>query len=114
MSRLIPPGAEEHFVLLPEGRVRVLVGRAGPGTPAVLVHGGGTDDAGISWFRTFASLGADRRLIAIDPADSRRAAELIPGARLVLAPGTGHWAQLEAHDLFTTEARRFLREVDSR
>lgn len=295
MSHVIPPGAEERFIMLPEGRVRVLIGGSvsGAGTPAVLIHGGGSDNAGISWFRSFTTLGADRRVIAvdlpgfggtrdvlplggpqpmadfvvrvareldvqkaavvgvsmggdvalnvalrhpdfvaalvliapgglaqrvgglmthffswlgaqlpdwillpltrvanrftssvlkaivqnpatlppevieefvresrapgagiaygrynqatlgrthlrnnvisrvheitaptllfhgredplIDPANSRRAAELMPDARLVLAPDTGHWAQLEAHNLFTTETQRFLVETDSR
>lgn len=294
MSHVIPPGAEERFIQLPEGRVRVLVGGTVSSTapPALLIHGGGTDNAGISWFRSFGALGADRRIIAIDlpgfggtrdvlplggpepladfvvrvareldvqkaavvgvsmggdvalnvalrhpefvaglvliapgglaqrvggptthffswlgaqlpdwmllpltrfanrftgsvlkaivqnpdtlppevieefiresrapgagiaygrynqatlgrthlrnnvmprvhtitaptllfhgqkdplvdPANSQRAAELMPDARLVLAPDTGHWAQLEAHDLFTAETRRFLLEVES-
>lgn len=48
----------------------------------------------------------------VSPADSRRAAEAIPGAQLVLVPGVGHWAQLEAHDRFATEARRLLSSLD--
>ena len=68
MSHLIPPGAEERFVPLPEGRVRVLIGGAAgrARTPTVLSHGGGTDNAGLSWFRSFTTLGADRRVIAVD------------------------------------------------
>lgn len=66
-NHLIPPGAEERFVGLPCGRVRVLVGGTGNrNTPVVLIHGGGTDNAGISWFRSFSALGADRKVIAID------------------------------------------------
>lgn len=67
MRRLIPPGAEESFVQLSEGRVRVLLGgtTTGTRTPAVLIHGAG-DAAGISWFRSFTSLGTDRRVIALD------------------------------------------------
>ncbi|MCW5954726.1 MAG: alpha/beta hydrolase [Propionibacteriaceae bacterium] len=54
--------------------------------------------------------GADDPMVS--PEGSRRAAELMPNARLVLAPDTGHWAQLEAHDLFTDEVRHFLTEAD--
>lgn len=43
---------------------------------------------------------------------SRRAAELMPNARLVTVPDCGHWAQLEAHDRFVEEARAFLETVD--
>lgn len=68
MNRLIPPGAESRFVQLPEGSVRVLIGGASScaNVPALLIHGGGTDNAGISWYRAFAALGTERRLIAID------------------------------------------------
>lgn len=48
----------------------------------------------------------------VDPAGSRRAAERIPQARLVMVPECGHWAQLEAHDRFLAEARALLAEVD--
>ncbi|WP_420112667.1 alpha/beta fold hydrolase [Pseudactinotalea sp.] len=34
--------------------------------PMLLLHGGGSDNSGISWFHSFTALGADRRLIAID------------------------------------------------
>lgn len=50
--------------------------------------------------------GADDPLV--DPEGSRRAAGLMPNARLVLVPDCGHWAQIEKHDLFLTEARAFL------
>ncbi len=66
MNHLIPPGAREVFVTLPEGRVRVLVGGSGEGTPAVLIHGGGGDNAGISWFRSFVPFGVDRTVMAVD------------------------------------------------
>ncbi|WP_431867572.1 alpha/beta fold hydrolase [Nocardiopsis eucommiae] len=42
---------------------------------------------------------------------SRRAAELMPDARLVTVPECGHWAQLEAHDRFVEETRAFLDTV---
>lgn len=50
----------------------------------------------------------------VDPEGSRRAAARIPRARLVMVPDCGHWAQLEAHDLFLTEARALLDQVDNR
>lgn len=46
----------------------------------------------------------------VDPGGSRRAAELMPRARLVMVPECGHWAQLEAHDRFVAEVRGFLSE----
>ena len=49
----------------------------------------------------------------VDPEDSQRAAELIPTARLVLVPDTGHWAQLGAPELFGEETRRFLAGLDA-
>ncbi|QIK72369.1 alpha/beta fold hydrolase [Propioniciclava coleopterorum] len=68
MTRLIPLGAEERMVQLAEGPVRVLTGgNADDATiPVVLIHGGGTDNAGISWFHSFAALGGDRGVIAVD------------------------------------------------
>jgi pimeloyl-ACP methyl ester carboxylesterase len=68
VNHLIPPGAEEQIVALPEGRVRVLTGgtTGTAGIPLLLIHGGGTDNAGISWFRSFTSLGTDRQVVAID------------------------------------------------
>ncbi|QTV79650.1 alpha/beta fold hydrolase [Microbacterium sp. NIBRBAC000506063] len=50
----------------------------------------------------------------VDPEGSRRAAEETPGARLVMVPDCGHWAQLEAHDLFLREATALLAQVDER
>ena len=55
--------------------------------------------------------GADDPLV--DPAGSRRAAQRMPNARLVLQPDCGHWAQLEAHDRFLAEVRVFLAETDA-
>lgn len=49
----------------------------------------------------------------VPPEGSRRAAELMPNARLVLVPDCGHWAQLEAHDRFVDEVRAFLPTIPS-
>lgn len=48
----------------------------------------------------------------VDPGGSRRAAARMPDARLVLVPGCGHWAQLEAHDRFLDAAGAFLARLD--
>lgn len=48
----------------------------------------------------------------VDPEGSRRAAARIPRAHLVMVPDCGHWAQLEAHDRFLTEAQALLAQVD--
>lgn len=45
----------------------------------------------------------------VDPEGSRRAAARIPHARLVMVPNCGHWAQLEAHEIFLAESRALLR-----
>ncbi len=58
------------------------------GVPALLFHG--QDDP------------------LVDPAGSRRASQLMPAARLVLVPGCGHWAHLEAPGRFNREVRAFL------
>lgn len=63
------------------------------GVPALLFHG--ADDP------------------MVDPAGSRRAAERMPRATLVVQPACGHWAQLEAHDAFLGAARALLAEVDA-
>jgi pimeloyl-ACP methyl ester carboxylesterase len=55
--------------------------------------------------------GADDPIV--NPEGSRRAAELMPRARLVLVPDCGHWAQLERHDEFLAEVRPFLADLDS-
>ncbi|MFL1427321.1 MULTISPECIES: alpha/beta fold hydrolase [unclassified Nocardiopsis] len=44
----------------------------------------------------------------VDPRGSRRAAGLMPRARLVLVPDCGHWAQVERHDRFLVEMREFF------
>ncbi|QZY51525.1 alpha/beta fold hydrolase [Leucobacter tenebrionis] len=48
----------------------------------------------------------------VNPQDSVRAAAAIPGAKLVLQPDCGHWAQLEAHDAFLAALLPFLDEID--
>ncbi|MEN0070978.1 MAG: alpha/beta hydrolase [Propionicimonas sp.] len=67
VGRLIPDGARETWVQARSGRLRVLAGGSDSGLPpAFLVHGGGTDNAGISWFRSFGPLAAHRRVHAVD------------------------------------------------
>lgn len=66
-TRLVPPGADERWVDTASGRLRVL--HAGDPTehdPIMLIHGGGTDNAAISWFRLLEPLSADREVWAID------------------------------------------------
>lgn len=65
----LPPGAAAAFVSIDGGRARVLrsVARAPEGaTPLLLVHGGGTDNAAISWRLAFDAFGAERPVLAID------------------------------------------------
>ncbi|MDO5630058.1 MAG: alpha/beta fold hydrolase [Mobilicoccus sp.] len=65
--RLVPPGADVRHVDVPVGRLRVLhAGAATERDPVVLVHGGGSDNAGISWHDLLAPLGADREVWAPD------------------------------------------------
>lgn len=65
---LIPPGAEVRHVEVTGRRLRVL--HAGPATseetPVLLVHGGGTDNSAISWYRLIAPLSETREVWAID------------------------------------------------
>ena len=66
VDRLLPPGATESWLEHGEGRIRVL--RGGPGQhddqldalPVLLIHGGGYDNAAISWSKVFGPLSADR------------------------------------------------------
>ena len=62
----LPPDARADHLDLDGGRVRVL--RSGPDrAPALLlVHGGSTDNAAISWYRMFGEFGPDHRVIAPD------------------------------------------------
>lgn len=65
-SRLIPVGATEDFLPYGGGSVRVLRGGSGEALPLVLVHGGGSDNAAISWATVFGPLAADRSVVALD------------------------------------------------
>ena len=57
MSPLVPPAAHETWIPLRGGRMRLLRGeREGDGVPVLLVHGGGYDTSGISWFRLVEAL----------------------------------------------------------
>lgn len=65
---LHPPGSRERHLDVPAGRLRVLLAgdAASPGLPLVLVHGGGADNASISWFRLLEPLGRTRLVVAPD------------------------------------------------
>lgn len=66
-SHLVPPGATETFVPAAGGTFRVLRGdHEGDGTPILLIHGGGSDNAAISWYRLIEALSADHPVIAPD------------------------------------------------
>ncbi|WP_114561210.1 alpha/beta fold hydrolase [Desertihabitans aurantiacus] len=66
-GRLLPAGVVAEIVPLDGGRVRTLrAGRPGSGVPVVLVHGGGSDNAAISWYRALPALAADREVLALD------------------------------------------------
>ncbi len=67
MTALIPAGARAITIDTPTGRLRALhAGHDADRTPAVLVHGGGSDNSAISWFRALESLSRDREVWAID------------------------------------------------
>ena len=66
---LIPAGSTERFLELDGGLVRVLESTAGAargGSPLLLIHGGGTDSAGISWYDVYAAFGGDRKVVGLD------------------------------------------------
>lgn len=56
---------------------------------------------------TLVLVGEDDRLTP--PAAARRLVELLPDARLVVLPGVGHSAPLEAHEAVTAHLRAFAR-----
>ncbi|MET9797689.1 alpha/beta fold hydrolase [Nocardiopsis alba] len=68
MNPLIPPGARADRLDTPTGRLRVL--SAGPETrdrpPLLLVHGGGSDNAAISWHGLMGPLAERRTVLAPD------------------------------------------------
>lgn len=51
--------------------------------------------------------------VMVDLAGSRRAAELMPEATLIIVPDCGHWAQLERPHTFLDEAHSLLTRVDA-
>ena len=71
-DRLLPEGATETWLDHGGGRIRIL--RGGPPDhdprtdrlPVILIHGGGYDNAAISWYKVFGPLSADRLVIAPD------------------------------------------------
>ncbi|MEO3997126.1 alpha/beta hydrolase [Mesorhizobium sp. CAU 1732] len=67
-KRLLPPGAEERHVTTAAGRLRVLHAgvAADDRSPVVLVHGGGSDSAAISWYRLIGPLAGSREVWALD------------------------------------------------
>ena len=65
-SRLVPPGAIEDFLPYEGGSVRLLRGGSGSGIPVVLLHGGGIDNAAISWYEVFTPLAQGREALAFD------------------------------------------------
>ncbi|AOS64104.1 alpha/beta fold hydrolase [Actinoalloteichus hymeniacidonis] len=67
VDRLIPNGAREEFLAVDGGRVRLLRSTtSGDGVPMLLIHGGGSDNAAISWNLLFEPLSRDRPVIALD------------------------------------------------
>ncbi|MFW6600509.1 alpha/beta fold hydrolase [Propionibacteriaceae bacterium Y2011] len=66
---LIPPGSTTTHVTVDGNELRVLTSTATPAhdrTPLLLVHGGGSDNAAISWYEMFEAFGEDRTVIAPD------------------------------------------------
>lgn len=52
--------------------------------------------------------------VLVEPEGSRRAAERMPRARLIVQPDCGHWAQLERPAAFRAETRKLLSTIDGR
>src|SRR5699024_10149023 len=66
-SPLVPPGAEVQRAVASGGSYRVLRGGdRSSRAPVLLVHGGGADNAAISWCRLLGPLGHDREVLAPD------------------------------------------------
>lgn len=82
-AALVPPGADVRTVTTSAGDLRVLHAESGERTgdwhgdhdapaaesgaqPVVLIHGGGSDSAAVSWYHLFEPLGRDRDVWAID------------------------------------------------
>ena len=65
---MIPRHAREERITVRSGSVRVLRSLTGPSDrpPIVLIHGGGVDNAAISWHFAFADLAQHRQVIAFD------------------------------------------------
>ncbi len=56
----------ERYLTLDGGLVRVLAAGEGEGLPLLLIHGGGYDNAGISWREVLGPLSRSRRVLAPD------------------------------------------------
>jgi pimeloyl-ACP methyl ester carboxylesterase len=65
-SRLVPPGAVEELLSYEDGTVRLLRGGSGLDVPVVLIHGGGINNAAITWHAVFAHIAEDRQVLALD------------------------------------------------
>lgn len=66
MTRLVPPKATVRHLDTGGGRVRVLSAGDPASPPVLLVHGGATDNAAISWYRLFEPLSHTHRVLAAD------------------------------------------------
>lgn len=68
LDGLLPPGADRRWVDVSAGRLAVLHagGPVAGRVPVLLLHGGGTDAAAISWYRLLEPLGEDAEVFAPD------------------------------------------------
>jgi len=66
MEESLPPGASERRLPTSRGTLRLLHAGAGQGAPVLLIHGGGSDNAAISWFRLIAPLAREHEVWAPD------------------------------------------------